>query len=193
MLECLQTSEKLPVAVLPTPTGSMRRQPHSMSRTIPLTQGYVAVVDDKDYEWLSQWKWCAKKTVLANGRIKLYAHRRIGNSTITMHRLIVNAGSDTLVDHADGNGLNNRRCNLRQATVAANCWNSNPRCNTSSRYKGVSWHKRVGKWAAAIRLCGRSRHLGYFADEVEAARAYDRAAKEHFGEFARLNFPNGAA
>jgi hypothetical protein len=164
-----------------------------VGRTIPLTQGHVAVVDDEDHEWLSQWRWCTKKIVLANGRTKLYAHRRIGASTITMHRLIMGVNSGEIVDHIDGDGLNNRRSNLRKATVAANCWNSNSRRNTSSHYKGVSWHRHVGKWGAAIRLCGRSQHLGYFTDETEAALAYDRAAKEHFGEFARLNFPERSA
>ena len=160
--------------------------PDDEVRYIPLTRGKYAIVDAADYEWLSQHKW------LANGDEKrgFYAGRRVGRKLQLMHRLIMNAPPGTVVDHIDGNGLNNRRCNLRICTQKQNSRNSAPSRHSSSRFKGVYYCKRTRKWIATIGYNGRTIHLGSFDDEIEAARAYDRKARELFGEFAYLNFPD---
>lgn len=89
-------------------------------------------------------------------------------------------------DHRNGNGLDNRRKNLRPCTHAQNCRNAKPR-SVSSKYKGVGWSRVHNKWRARIRVDGILKSLGVFTEEAQAARAYDRAAAEYFGEFARLN------
>jgi len=154
-------------------------------RLIPLTQGKFAIVGAEDYEWLSQYKWCALKT----HNNKFYAVRRKNNKTIIMHRQIMNAPAGLVVDHIDGNSLNNRKTNLRICTQAQNIHNSQPRRNRSSKYKGVFWDKVNKKWSTNIRKGDKRIYLGGFDDEIEAALAYDRKAAELFGEFAYLNFP----
>jgi AP2 domain len=104
-----------------------------------------------------------------------------------MHSLIVDYPKP---DHIDGNGLNNQRSNLRPATASQNCINR--RTWGRSAYRGVSWFKLYSKWNAAISYQRKSRNLGYFASEEDAARAYDAAARELHGAFARLNFPDAA-
>ena len=107
-----------------------------------------------------------------------------------MHREILNAPAGVLVDHINHNGLDNRKANLRLATRAQNCWNrKKPKMRKcASRFKGVGWHKGNKKWVSRIRFNGRRISIGYFNDEVEAAKSYDEAAKKYHGEFAVLNF-----
>ncbi len=105
-----------------------------------------------------------------------------------MYRLIMNAPKGMVVDHYDGNGLNNCRANLRICTRQQNAYNSR-RSGGTSQFKGVHFEKATGKWRATITLKGEHFDLGLYDDEVEAARAYDRKAIELFGEFAYLNFP----
>jgi len=156
-------------------------------RFIPLTQGKVAIVDKEDYEELSRYKWHASSRVES-----CYAYRRKGKRSLSMHREIMGEPKGMVVDHIDGNGLNNRRRNLRVCTSSQNHQNRR-RTRGRSRYKGVCWEKRRNKWRAEIMLEGRHIDIGCFADEVEAARAYDKKAKELFGEFAYLNFANFTA
>ena len=153
-------------------------------RFIPLTQGKFAIVDADDYERLAKYKWCASQS----GN-RIYAVQRRQNKTINMQRQIMNAPEGLLVDHIDGNGLNNRKSNLHLYTAQENACNRRPRRNSSLKYKGVSWYKRDKKWQVQIYYNARTIHLGRFDDEVEAALAYDRKAAELFGEFAYLNFP----
>jgi len=161
-------------------------------RRIGLTQGMWAKVDAEDYERLSRHKWrvCRKK-----GRQTVYAERTIrkGNgrySRMLMHRQIMGeVGAGMVVDHANGDGLDNRRANLRAATAAENSWNRRGGAGRSG-YKGVSLSRERRKWRAAIFVKGRRHHLGYFSDAREAARAYDAAAREHYGQFARVNLPH---
>ena len=153
-------------------------------KLIPLTQGKFAQVDDADYGWLTQWKWFAvkcKNTYYAERWDKTVDGVR---KHIPMHRQILGVleGMDT--DHRDGDGLNNQRFNIRSCTTSQNCRNRKTWGNSS--YIGVSRHN--GKYQAAITINGVYKYIGIFTDEEEAARARDRVSKEHFGEFAKLNF-----
>ena len=156
-------------------------------KEIHLTKGKVAIVDDTDFEGLSQWKWHAKLScgLWYAARAVTMAGRKI---TIRMHRLITNASDGMEVDHIDGDGLNNLRQNLRIVTRNQNRFNSRVRVDNTSGYKGVSLNKRTGRWVAWIGYYGKHKNLGYFATPEMAAQAYDAAARELFGEFARLNF-----
>jgi hypothetical protein len=150
-----------------------------------LTRGFVATVDKADYESLTQCKW----TTLVTGG-KAYAIRSHKGRTILMHRQIMNPPPGMVVDHIDGNGLNNRRGNLRICTRRQNVCNSRPR-RSRSKYKGVRYEKRRRTWVAEITHLGRKIYLGSFASETTAAEAYDHKAKELFGHFAKPNFPDG--
>jgi hypothetical protein len=157
--------------------------PNESIRYIGLTKGRYAVVDAADYEWLSKYKW----TALVVGD-KVYAIRSHKGKTILMHREIMQPAQGMVVDHIDGNGLNNCRGNLRVCTPQQNTFNSRPRPK-KSKFKGVRYDAETGKWIAEITHNGIKYHLGTFATEVEAARAYDRKAVELQGPYARLNFP----
>lgn len=155
-------------------------------KQIPLTQAKSALVDDEDYNALMQFKWyvaCNKKT--------FYAARHLRGGTHFMHRQIMGLipGDKRTIDHRDGNQLNNQKSNLRFCTQRQNCRNQKPRKGCSSRYKGVSWEAGCGKWRAIIKNQNKPQDVGYFKNEIDAARAYDQKAKELFGEFAWLNFP----
>ena len=149
-------------------------------KKIPLTQGYVALVDDGDYENLSQHKWHVSTD-------KYTSYARNSNS-VKMHRLLMGAATEVDIDHRDGNGLNNQRRNLRKCTKAQNGHNRRLNENNTSGYKGVHWYKRDSKWYVTIRVNRKKVHLGAFTCIVKAAKAYDTAARKHFGEFARTNF-----
>ncbi len=154
-------------------------------KLIPLTKGQNAVVDAADYDWLMQWNWMA---LYVKSQNRYYACRGISISpwTIYMHRLLTgNLGNHT--DHEDGNGLNNRRQNLRPCTVSQNHGNRKHPTKNHSGYKGVYWNRF--SWCAGIHINNRHVHLGSYRTREEAAKAYDLAAKSHFGEFASLNFP----
>lgn len=157
-------------------------------REIPLTRGLVAIVDATDYPMLSQFNWAATKTTKYN--VSPYAHGSVCGHGVAMHHLLAGYPIHGFqVDHINGNGLDNRRSNLRLATPQQNRANCGKHAAASSRFKGVGWHKHSGRWQAGIKVNGKRRHLGHFLDETEAARAYDAKALELFGEFARLNFP----
>jgi hypothetical protein len=160
----------------------------SGTRKIGLTKGKFAVVDANDYEMLLQWKWYAE----VNGHV-WYAFRceksegEKRNHKVFMHRVILNAFPQIEVDHIDGDGLNNSRSNLRACTHQQNSMNRRVGKGNSSGYKGVSWHKSTRKWVATIRFRGKHMHLGLFDSIESAAMAYNVAANELFGDFARLN------
>lgn len=160
-----------------------------MTKELILSQDKVALVDDKDHEWASQWKWSAMvlgKRVYAVRAGKILSGGRI---TIYLHREILKAPIGVDVDHINGDGLDNRRSNLRLATRSENMGNRPMQANNSSGFKGVTWNKKLNKWQAQIKGRGRSITLGCFDNLEEAALIYDEAARKYFGEFARLNFP----
>ena len=157
-----------------------------MAREIPLTRGYVAIVDDEDFDWLTQWSWHVARAP----RGGLYAARsRTIPGPKKMHQLLIEAPKGCVPDHRNGNGLDNRRENLRVATRSQNAMNKRIRAGVSG-FRGVTPNKR--RWMAKIRVSGRHHYLGNFATAAEAARAYDSAARALHGPFARLNFPEVA-
>lgn len=159
-------------------------QSPSEYRTIPLTQGYVAIIDASDYERVSVYKWHARRGLTNN---TAYAYnRRFG----FMHRFILGVSDPSIeIDHQDGNGLNNRRSNIRTATRRQNSFNA--KYSNKTGFRGVQF--KAGRYLAKIggRL-GGFKYLGSFITPIEAAIAYDEAARERHGEFAQLNFPSGS-
>jgi HNH endonuclease/AP2 domain len=155
-------------------------------------------MDVEDVPLVAGFNWCASISRRRDGSIRaVYAMRnnysngkRVG---VLMHRVIIAAPVDLQVDHIDGNGLNNRRANMRLATRAENNQNCRSRVGSSSKYLGVCWHKRAKRWKAQIMIDGVNKYLGLFTCEIAAARAYDAEATIHHGEYARLNFPLEAA
>ncbi|MHC4521068.1 MAG: HNH endonuclease [Planctomycetota bacterium] len=158
--------------------------PDDKIRYIPLTRGLHAIVDAKNYEWLSRHKWSVHDT--GPGKAQ-YAVRGCRGRKIFMHREIMKTPPGMVVDHINRNGLDNREDNLRNCTRLQNLqnryWNAG-----QSQYRGVS--PQGDKWMAAIGYNGATIYVGLFDDEVEAARARDRKAYELASDFAYLNFPD---
>lgn len=161
------------------------RQPADPNtRFIPLTQGRFAIVDADDYDWLNQYKW----HICKKGK-NLYAVASIKGREMLMHRLIMNPPPGLVVDHIDINSLNNKRENLRICTQGQNNYNRKGQSKTS-KYKGVYREKNFNKWRVTIGYNSKTINLGSFDNEIDAAKAYDKKAKELFGKFAYLNFPD---
>jgi hypothetical protein len=152
-------------------------------KEIPLSKGAVAIVDDDTYEELSKYKWCINNNGYA---VRATPGRRDEKRPlIMMHRsiMVLNHGDARDVDHIDGNKLNNQRSNLRICTRAENLRNRKKNSNNSSGYKGVCWHKAMGKWHARIMHDYHYHDLGFFADAEMAHAAYCKAADSLHGEF----------
>ena len=152
-----------------------------MLKMIPLTQGMHTWVSRTDFNYLNKWKWLAKKDKRGNW----YACRVENEHLIQMHRVIMNAPANVQVDHRNGNGLHNWRRNLRVCTNAENSRNRKLNKNNTSGYKGVTPER--GKYRARIKVNYESINLGFFDTEIEAAKAYNRAAIHYHGDYARLN------
>lgn len=156
-------------------------------KTIPLTQGFVALVDDEDFARVSAHKWYAVR----KGR-GVYARHKFTVLGVHvwcfLHTFILPDANR--VDHKDGDGLNNQRHNLRAATVLQNnrAFKRKPR-GSSSKFRGVYWPSGRKKWTAQIEVNYKRYFLGTFEKEEDAARCYDAAAREYFGDFASPNFP----
>ena len=158
-------------------------------KEIPLTKGKVALVDDEDYEYLNQFKWCV--TTSPNTQYAVCGNVILFNNKwekgVRMHRLLLQARPRQIVDHKNHDGLDNQRHNIRICTHQQNTWNSRPHTNGYSKYKGVL--KQGNRWSAHITINGYSACLGTFGTEEEAARRYDKSARLYHKDFACLNFP----
>lgn len=183
-------------------------------QTISLTQGYVALVDDEDYAALMQYKWFALVQHRAYGRKVIYAKRTAPNyvkpRVISMQKQLLQPEAGLIVDHINGDGLDNRRNNLRIATPQQNTYNRAKSEGHKGKpclsiYKGVTKKKdtattwkstngeytviEVGKWIAGFTKEGKRHYGGSFDNEIDAAKAADKLAIALYGEFAKLNFP----
>lgn len=160
-----------------------------MTKLIPLSKGAFTIVDDDDHTWLSQWKWHLMGRYA--GRVITDPVTRKQHS-LSMHRLILDTPQGMHTDHINGNGLDNRRENLRICTPSENSRNqkANKRRAGDAQYKGTFFVKKLGKWKAVIGINGKNQYLGLFTSEEDAARAYDQKARELHGDFAHPNFPN---
>lgn len=161
-----------------------------LTALIPLTQGKHAIVDRVNYERLSKHKWYAMKI----GRT-YYARRtkRIGRRSenkkinIYMHQEILSSLPTQEIDHIDGNGLHNKLNNLRICLHSENQKNRKPQKNGTSKYKGVFWNKKLCKWQVSISINNKTKYLGLYNNEKEAAKVYNYEAIRQYGEFVRLN------
>ena len=153
-----------------------------------LSQGRVALVDASDLPVLLWRKWNAFRA----GRT-WYAATNIDGHRLYLHRFLMQPGDRMEVDHINGDGLDNRRSNLRVCTHAENLRNQRTQLGGSSRFRGVTWYTRRQRWHAQIKVEGKHKSLGYYRAEEDAARAYDAGALRLHGEFARLNFPTHSA
>lgn len=157
---------------------------------VKLSRGYFAKVEKEDYELICNIKWHLIKTKKANA---VYAYHKFGKKNISMHRFIYEhhfgpIPSGMIIDHKDGDGLNNVKSNLRVCTYSENCANvGKKRKNPTSKYKGVFFEKSCNRWRAKIKKQHKDIHIGVYKTEIEAASAYNSVAKEIYGEFAFLN------
>ena len=152
--------------------------------------GKFAIIDECDAHLVAGIAWHVHLDCMMWYATHTTPHDECGKQQKRrMHRVILGVTDPSVqVDHINGNGLDNRRCNLRIATNSENAANrKNLPQNKTSRYRGVTWHRGVGKWQAAIKVHGKNHYLGVFPSDVDAAIAYNRAAKVHFGEFAVIN------
>lgn len=161
---------------------------HAPAKKIPLTQGKYALVDAEDFDRINKFKWCLSST---QGRwFYASAWKRIPGGKrerIKMHRVVLMAKAGQIVDHINHDTLDNRKENLRICSGGQNSQNSEKKTIGTSKYKGVCFHKRIGKFQAYIYFNKQRFHIGSFADEKKAARAYDKAALSMFEQFAFLN------
>lgn len=162
-----------------------------MAKEIELTNGMKAIVDDEDYDYLLDYNWRALK----NGKTyyAIFGKRVNGKYSNTwMHRMIMDAKNrEDEINHIDHNGLNNQKNNLRKTTHKKVMWQKNAADSKPTKFKGISFHKPSKKWRARIFVDGKMKYLGYYKNEIEAAKGYDNEQKKHYGEFANLNFKEG--
>lgn len=156
---------------------------------IPITKGQTAIIDDEDYGKISPFQWCchgdgyAARGYHENGKVVI----------LKMHHAVFGKPpAGYVIDHINGNKLDNRKCNLRLVTQQQNCFNSKKRIapvsgKKPSRFKGVGWRENRKKWRSRITFNGKRYYLGQYETEEEAALAYNKAAKSFFGEYAKLN------
>lgn len=155
-------------------------------KEIQITQGKKVLVSDEDFKEVSKYKWSYSASTgyaVRKGRKNCNEPR-----TVHMHRVILKAKANEQVDHINGNKLDNRKSNLRIASVQKNSFNrKKPQIKCTSQYKGVLKRKNSTKWEARIKINNKAIYLGKYVHEIDAARAYNEAAQKYFGEFARCN------
>lgn len=156
-----------------------------MTKEIALLHGHVLLVDDEDYERVSQRHWCAHERADGHVYVTGAQYENGKQKHFYLHRFLLDAQPGQRIDHINHNGLDNRRQNLRFCTPSQNSANSVKSKRGSNRFKGAS--KRHKRWIASIGENGRTIHLGCFSTAEEAAHAYNEAAKQRHGEFAYLN------
>ena len=156
-------------------------------KEIPLAKVASAVVDDEDYPFLSKFKWHVCKT----GNKKYAGTREHWKGPfLLMHRVIMKPPKNLEIDHINSDGLDNRKCNLRFATRSLQTISARiDKSNCASKFRGVCWCKTHKKWKVTLRINKKQTLLGYFKDEISAAKIYDVHAFSNYGQFARLNFP----
>lgn len=155
-------------------------------KRIKLTKGRYALVDDSDYDELSNYKWCVIKN-LNTFYATSHAYIDDKRTTIRMHRIIMNPPEGMIIDHKNGDGLDNQKSNLRICTYSENSRNINSHKNSTSKYIGVSYSSSYGTWLSMIMVDGKNKSLGYFKTELEAAIIRNIAARKYYKEFAKLN------
>jgi hypothetical protein len=179
----IQAASKVPLLAHPQP----RLTPPTIVGDItwiPLTQGRFAIIDTVDFERVAAHSWSLKR----NTQDVFYAKATINGKTVMLHRFIMNATADYPdIDHANLDGLDNRRCNLRFCTNGQNQQNRRGMSKNPAGFKGVTYRRHRNKYQARIRIEGQLKHLGNFSTAEAAAMVYDKAAAEHHGKFARTN------
>ena len=152
-------------------------------KILKLSQNKITLVDDEDYQILNQWKWFYS----SRGYAVRHIFKDEKRTLLYLHRFIINTPDGQQTDHINGNKLDNRRSNLRICTQTENNRNRKIGKNSSTGFKGVSWDKKIKRFVAYTKLNKKPIFLGTYFTAEDAARAYDRFAKEHFGEYARFN------
>jgi hypothetical protein len=159
-------------------------------RRIKLTRGKYAIVDVEDFERLNKYKWHCAHYDYAKRAISKKFGKGKRQVEVYMHKVVCPVPAGMIVDHINRNSLDNRKVNLRAATQKQNVWNRKfIRKGGKTRYNGIRWDKNREKWQVRLVVNGRRESFGYYADEIEAAKAYDQVAKKYRGEYAFLNFP----
>ncbi len=161
-------------------------------RNIRLSNGMIAIIDDEDFDALSIWSWHYKPSGLTGYAYRNAPRGSAGPRTPKMHQVVLAVRPGECVDHINGDGLDNRRGNLRVAVGNQNNANRKKSLKkASSRFKGVNWDPNRGKWLAYVRVNRKMKNLGRYILEEDAAKVYNAAAIEYFGEYAKLNEISG--
>lgn len=154
-------------------------------KEISITKNKVALVDDADFPSVSCHRWHQKKS-----KNITYARALFNGHRVSMHRFILIVPKNLVVDHINGNGLDNRRSNLRICTQSQNMMNQKRHHDSKSSYKGIWFSRDTKKWGVRIKAYGKRHYAGLFGTAVEAAKVYDFLASQFFGSYANLNFPS---